>query len=616
MSNTFKFILLAGLLTLSAAPGFSMPPEEASAPPLASPSQAPSSDEKAGAASAGALACASPTSSSLTDLPVEVLENIFGHLNRDDLSRLGASCVGLNKAVKALANYGCEECSLDDLRAFSSVTRTSRTTQLRVNAPASVPSFSPLKNFSCLESLELNNVAFGPGLMRSFAEHLPSCGSLRALLLNEINFSFIDRDIGTLAGALPRCRLSTLRIYSTTFGTRGLQAFARALSQCPTLRDLSLENCCLRDVAEDVPNNCLSDPSAMVRLVEGLPPQLTHLNLNRAFQDPRELPALIRALVRFPGLIKLDLSLITLGDEAARELSTVLPRLPNLETLVLVGNRSGGGTGIQEEGFQALAGALLECLNLRSLDVANNRGANTKGFMEALPRYRNLQTLNLSGNPIREVEELVKILPNCNSLVDLNLADCRLGDFNFRLILPSLSHIRLLTTLNLSENGIQTVGARELARVLDKFPRLEVLDLSDNTLEDRGASDLAAVLPTLPSLRSLNLDTTGIGDLGMQAIAGVLPHCSLETLRVLYNGMTGEGVEAIARALPHCLLKSLFMDIGYPDTRGEATLIQELPNYRNLRTLSLRRTERTSERADLKASIAQHKPRSLKVEVY
>jgi len=104
--------------------------------------------------------------------------------------------------------------------------------------------------------------------------------------------------------------------------------------------------------------------------------------------------------------------------------------------------------------------------------------------------------------------------------------------------------------LNLSRNGIDTLGAVTIAEALKVNKKLERLILSHNSIDDVGAMAIAETLKVNKNLTSLDLEANKITDAGAIAIAGALrENASLTSLDLDENRIGRNGVKAIAEAL-------------------------------------------------------------------
>ncbi|XP_056613055.1 LOW QUALITY PROTEIN: NACHT, LRR and PYD domains-containing protein 12-like [Triplophysa dalaica] len=111
-----------------------------------------------------------------------------------------------------------------------------------------------------------------------------------------------------------------------------------------------------------------------------------------------------------------------------------------------------------------------------------------------------------------------------------------------------------LTYLDLSNNNVGDSGVKLISTVLENpLCRLEQLKLSQCYITDEGCSSLSSSLTSNPShLRHLDLsNNNNLRDSGVKLICDVLgnPHCKLEKLVLRCCNITGKGCLALASAL-------------------------------------------------------------------
>ncbi|KAG8464849.1 hypothetical protein KFE25_010217 [Diacronema lutheri] len=222
--------------------------------------------------------------------------------------------------------------------------------------------------------------------------------------------------------------------------------------------------------------------------------------------------------------------------------------------------------GIGPRGAVAVGASLNVNEVLLEVTLSDNRlGAEGAGVVaSALLCNSTLRVLTLDQNAIGSegCEALARGITGSSRLLALSLAANGLGDDGVRALLAPLCEGAPLSlrSLNLSENGITPVGARELVRALhdeaaEGSVLLQTLDLRWNQLGAVGTAALAHGLlaPTSApraSIEELALSWNAIGDEGARHLAAVLPRAP--TLRALWlenNGIGAPGALALAAAL-------------------------------------------------------------------
>ncbi len=125
-----------------------------------------------------------------------------------------------------------------------------------------------------------------------------------------------------------------------------------------------------------------------------------------------------------------------------------------------------------------------------------------KQLASILPKCPNLRTLILDANPIPFEHYDVLLTDESSPIINLSLRHCRITERGAALIGEGLGTERRqnkkLQTLNLAYNSFGDIGAEHIARSL-KFNRtLLVLNLSSNDISDYGVEKLAEVLSKFP----------------------------------------------------------------------------------------------------------------------
>ena len=111
-------------------------------------------------------------------------------------------------------------------------------------------------------------------------------------------------------------------------------------------------------------------------------------------------------------------------------------------------------------------------------------------------------------------------------------------------------HLRLLTTLNLSNCKITDQGADMIAKVLLHTTSLEALKISSTSLNVHKIEKINISLKSLVSLKSYEINGSNISDAAADSIAAViLSNAILEKLNLSYNKLSSAGLLQIASAL-------------------------------------------------------------------
>ena len=167
--------------------------------------------------------------------------------------------------------------------------------------------------------------------------------------------------------------------------------------------------------------------------------------------------------------------------------------------------------GITDDLCTIIGQHLCKLSSLKSLDLRyNNIGAfGGLCIIKTLCHLSCMEKLDLSSNPIGNSVKTDKLLCGLKGLTKLrylNLADTGLNERSIAQLCISLTHMRNLQVLNLSENHIGNT-AKILAQILQSLTNLVELDLSNTavggTLEDAPILYIISSLKHMPDLQVL-----------------------------------------------------------------------------------------------------------------
>lgn len=256
---------------------------------------------------------------------------------------------------------------------------------------------------------------------------------------------------------------------------------------------------------------------------------------------------------------------------------------------------------IGPEGAQALFGCLLENVSIISLDISSKEGLNrnrlgTQGVESLewiLQKNKILQFLNLASTAIglTGLECILAGLENNSTLIELNLANNELGPQSSNLIANTLYTTQLLE-LNLSSNKLTDAGLDKLAamfRLSTKNTILEKIDLSNNGLTSLGIAKLFDSLQKNPYLKKLILSNNKFNGRGFNGITYLLWENSTLTHLELRNcDIEAEGGEAIANGLSKNEgLQNLLLSGNNLKDEGCKTIAGALVDNKKLKCLDL-----------------------------
>lgn len=256
---------------------------------------------------------------------------------------------------------------------------------------------------------------------------------------------------------------------------------------------------------------------------------------------------------------------------------------------------------IGPEGAQALFGCLLENTSIISLDLSSKEGLNrnrlgTQGVESLewiLQKNKTLQFLNLGSTAIglTGLECILAGLENNATLIHLNLGNNEFGPASSNFIANTLYTTQLLE-LNLSSNKLTDAGIDKLAamfRLSTKNTMLEKIDLSNNGLTSLGVAKLFDALQKNPFLKRLNLSNNRFSGRGFNNITYLLwENSTLTHLEFRNCDIEIEGGEALANGLSknECL-QSLMLSGNNLKDEGCKAIALSLVDNKKLKCLDL-----------------------------
>ena len=237
----------------------------------------------------------------------------------------------------------------------------------------------------------------------------------------------------------------------------------------------------------------------------------------------------------------------------------------------------------------------------------------------------NVHTLHLGCMRLSldDVHHLCGVLGQLESLCCLRLRSTGIGDVGAVALSDALKGHTRLRELDISHNGITSVGMSALAPVI-RANKIQHLNISGNEI-DGSCDDLALAIADFgETLQSLNFHSTGllvkgvlnqmknkmrrlvvldiswnaIGSQGIEYLSASLKYChQLVKLNVSHTGIDSHGVVLLSESL-QCCSRLVQLDISYNDigTQGMLSLANALVKYcNNLQELNLSSNKITSD---------------------
>ncbi|GLU08482.1 hypothetical protein SLE2022_253930 [Rubroshorea leprosula] len=215
---------------------------------------------------------------------------------------------------------------------------------------------------------------------------------------------------------------------------------------------------------------------------------------------------------------------------------------------------------------------------LRSLYLARNGIAGcteNEGFVKLSKKLSNLEILNLEGNLFNN--SILPSLSEISSLRSLNLGDNKFQAFDHANGFEKLSQLRSLEILDLQGNPLNN----SILISLSELPSLQSLYLGNNNFQ---ASSHADGFEKLSELRNLEILDLGFNQLNNDIFTSLSELSSLKSL-YLDSNQLNNGIFTSLSELPS--LKSLYLGNNNFQASNHANGFQKLSKLRNLKILDL-----------------------------
>lgn len=416
--------------------------------------------------------------------------------------------------------------------------------------------------------------------------------------------------------------LTDVKLSAVHFWPGPLRTLGKALAQCPALQSLNMSDSALPP-AWKFP----SSSQSFWKSVTGLP-ALTHLNLsNVAFNGheevlaqhlanlqslqhfsfsrtdckPADLQDLISSIAHHRKLSHVDLSGSFISEQGSQALAAAVAQWPELRSLALADCELAGSSATLETLVASLARS---CPSLARLDLscASRRGAGAalpaRMLAQQLQHWPKLSALDVRGRlelegaaeaaefgarvggcaelrSLKASHAMPRLALHCAGLTCLELEGRRLAPAAAAALAAELPGLHRLKALVL--RGAEAGSGGVLARALGELPALSHLDLSGCALGAEGAEELARGLAGCGQLATLVLAEAGLGDHGAAALARALPSLPrLTSLCLRRNALHAPGVLALCDALPSAIAH-LDLSHNFPGAAGFRRLAQVLP---------------------------------------
>ena len=311
------------------------------------------------------------------------------------------------------------------------------------------------------------------------------------------------------------------------------------LKRISVCRKLSLVNCSIDDEGARVLSNGIKYTSI----------KELQLSINLISDDGAL--ALAGSIESCLNLRTLNLSCNLIGDEGAMAITNCVKDIGEFELLLWNNNITKHGADAL---FLVKIDVIIDTLDIKNVGSGNSgiaavcshltacSGSNVKPLSDTLEfnDLSNLHTINLSNNCVDShgAKILASSLINCYNLLTFDISCNRIGTDGATAIVKVLKHCR---TLNISENSIDfdkidEEGAEALASALKACDNLHELNISHNNLYKLGCLALAKALKRCTELHTLIISNSALGNDGVKVLADGLKYCTdLHTLDIGNN---------------------------------------------------------------------------------
>ena len=207
------------------------------------------------------------------------------------------------------------------------------------------------------------------------------------------------------------------------------------------------------------------------------------------------------SLISPPEVIEMSSNLSVSSIEVhccIQELQTLLMSFPNLTTLYLE-LLPDCMSHMQPNNVLMLSSALRQPEKIQNLILLPTSEMNVPVFLTGLTalRYLHIERMNINGST---ATRLIKVASK--DLIILDLSHCKLQGLAVKKLSTNLLSLSKLQNLKFSDAGLTDTT---LSESISKLKKLSYLGLSDNKINGEGLESLVEVLKEIKSFRSLNL---------------------------------------------------------------------------------------------------------------
>ena len=248
-------------------------------------------------------------------------------------------------------------------------------------------------------------------------------------------------------------------------------------------------------------------------------------------------------------------------------------------------------TGLSEQSCNLLCESLKNNTSLTSLNVGDNPlGCGVIALAQTLTTHSALTSVSFCNCifPVSEFfDHLGKFRASQNELSILDFRGCRLGSCDPSTVAAACGVISLLSSLDLSNNGLTAKAIIPLCEMLKSHPFLTTLKLGSNEIGDDGATFLSEAIRDNHTLKLLDLAQCRISSKGGTKLAQALSlQNSITCLKVHLNDIGPIGATEFASALQtNLFLKTLSLASNKIKDEGALALAHAIHRNESLTEL-------------------------------
>mmetsp|Transcript_20440 Transcript_20440/g.49625 ORF Transcript_20440/g.49625 Transcript_20440/m.49625 type:complete len:512 (+) Transcript_20440:402-1937(+) len=292
------------------------------------------------------------------------------------------------------------------------------------------------------------------------------------------------------------------------------------------------------------------------------------------------------------------------GSNEARQLNTAVLQAPSLQALDVNHNQ------MDDAALQEMVQALKA---LQTIDLSYNKitedGASTVGAI--IETSEKLTSINLSNNHMSSVgvKKLADAVAKSKSLQTWGMSAMVTDQSpsrdmtGFLAIIDAIKKCKSLQRIDLSANVINDEAIGKLSGAIAVASALKIINLSSNQIQAGGAAALVLALKATARIEVIDLGYNDLGDSGMKDLADLLRNAPhLREPSLARNRITAAGAGDLAEALRHAkALKSIDLCYNKIADVGARKLVPAVAEATGLEYMNLKYNETWHANHDFRA---------------